>query len=140
MVGAVSPTLIELGREECLRLLGAAKVGRVVVLTPGGTPVIRPVNYVLDGASQSVVFRCAEGTKLVSLLHAARAWFEVDAIDPSTAPGGASSSPVSPRRSPGPTRSGDSTGWRWTAGSPVPARCGSAFARVWSPGGACAGP
>ena len=72
----------ELGREECLRLLGAAKVGRVVVLTPGGTPVIRPVNYVLDGASQSVVFRCAEGTKLVSLLHAARAWFEVDAIDP----------------------------------------------------------
>jgi uncharacterized protein len=81
MAAAVSPTLIELGREECLRLLGTAKVGRVVLLTPGGTPLIRPVNYVLDGALQSVAFRCAEGTKLVSLMHTAHAWFEVDEID-----------------------------------------------------------
>lgn len=71
----------DLSREECLRLLGAGTVGRLVVLTPAGTPVIRPVNYALDPASQSVVFRCAEGTKLISLLHAGRAWFEVDEID-----------------------------------------------------------
>jgi uncharacterized protein len=82
MADTVSSTLAALDRDECLRLLGTMTVGRVVVVTSGGTPVIRPVNYVLDGASQSVVFRCAEGTKLVSLLHAAHAWFEVDDIDP----------------------------------------------------------
>jgi len=74
-------SLVDVDREECLRLLAGGNVGRVVVLAPAGTPVIRPVNYVFDEASQSVVFRCAEGTKLVSLLRAARAWFEVDEID-----------------------------------------------------------
>jgi nitroimidazol reductase NimA-like FMN-containing flavoprotein (pyridoxamine 5'-phosphate oxidase superfamily) len=82
-----SDGLVELGREECLRLLNTATVGRVVVLTPGGTPVIRPVNYAFDVASQSVVFRCSEGTKLVTLLRAARAWFEVDEFDPAAATG-----------------------------------------------------
>lgn len=83
MTAAISPpTLLDLDREECLRLLGTAAVGRVVVLTPAGTPVIRPVNYVFDEASQSVVFRCEDGTKLISLLRAGRAWFEVDEIDP----------------------------------------------------------
>ncbi|MGZ4297536.1 MAG: pyridoxamine 5'-phosphate oxidase family protein [Solirubrobacteraceae bacterium] len=78
-----SPLLAELGRDECLRLLGAASVGRVVVLTGvGHTPVIRPVNYVFDEVSQSVVFRATPGTKLITLLRAARAWFEVDEIDP----------------------------------------------------------
>lgn len=81
MTSAARSDLVELGREECLRLLAQGTVGRVVVLTPGGTPVIRPVNYVMDDVSQSVVFRCREGTKLVSLLRAARAWFEVDEID-----------------------------------------------------------
>lgn len=74
--------LVDLGREECLRLLGTAAVGRVVVLTAAQTPVIRPVNFVFDERSQSVVFRCSGGTKLISLLGAARAWFEVDEIDP----------------------------------------------------------
>jgi hypothetical protein len=49
--------------------------------------VIRPVNYVFDEASQSVVFRCTEGTKLVTLLRASRAWFEVDEIDPANRTG-----------------------------------------------------
>lgn len=79
---ALAPTrLTELDREQCLRLLGTGAVGRVVVLTPGGTPLIRPVNYVFDEPSQSVAFRCEQGTKLISLLRAARAWFEVDEID-----------------------------------------------------------
>jgi nitroimidazol reductase NimA-like FMN-containing flavoprotein (pyridoxamine 5'-phosphate oxidase superfamily) len=56
-------------------------------MTPDGTPVIRPVNYAFDEASQSVVFRCIEGTKLVTLLRASRAWFEVDEIDPAGATG-----------------------------------------------------
>ena len=87
MTAAAPTRLMELGREECLRLLGAQTVGRLVVLTPAGTPVIRPVNYALDPASQSVVFRCAAGTKLVSLMRAAHAWFEIDAIDEATRTG-----------------------------------------------------
>jgi uncharacterized protein len=82
MTAAAPVRLAELAREDCLRLLGTRGIGRVVVLTPAGTPVIRPVNYVFDQASQSVAFRCLEGTKLTSLLRAARAWFEVDESDP----------------------------------------------------------
>jgi uncharacterized protein len=79
---STSPLVAELSRDECLRLLGAAAIGRVVVVTGlSHMPVIRPVNYVFDEVSQSVVFRCAEGTKLSTLLQAARAWFEVDEID-----------------------------------------------------------
>ena len=85
---APSPLLAELGRDECLRLLGSAAVGRVVVLTGlGPTPVIRPVNYVFDEVSQSVVFRCTEGSKLITLLRAARAWFEVDEVHPASRSG-----------------------------------------------------
>jgi uncharacterized protein len=75
-------TLTDLGRDECLRLLGASTVGRVVVVRPTeGTPVIRPVNYAFDDVSQSVVFRCIPGTKFASLMRAARAWFEIDDVD-----------------------------------------------------------
>jgi uncharacterized protein len=77
-----APMIAELSRDECLRLLGSESIGRVVALTGlGHTPVIRPVNYVFDEVSQSVVFRCTAGTKLITLLRAARAWFEVDEID-----------------------------------------------------------
>jgi nitroimidazol reductase NimA-like FMN-containing flavoprotein (pyridoxamine 5'-phosphate oxidase superfamily) len=82
MSAAASSSLTELGRDECLRLLGASTVGRVVVIRPAiETPVIRPVNYVFDEASQSVVFRCIPGTKFASLMRASRAWFEIDDID-----------------------------------------------------------
>ena len=83
MITAGAPALTELDRDDCLRLLRAGQIGRLVVLTNlGNIPVIRPVNYAFDEASQSVVFRCTKGTKLVTLLHATRAWFEVDEIDP----------------------------------------------------------
>jgi nitroimidazol reductase NimA-like FMN-containing flavoprotein (pyridoxamine 5'-phosphate oxidase superfamily) len=82
MSAGTSSTLTELGRDECLRLLGATTVGRVVVVRPAeDMPVIRPVNYVFDDASQSVVFRCIPGTKFASLMRASRAWFEIDDID-----------------------------------------------------------
>ena len=82
MSGGASSTLTELGRDECLRLLSAATVGRVVVVRPvEDMPVIRPVNYAFDKASQSVVFRCIRGTKFASLMRASRAWFETDDID-----------------------------------------------------------
>ena len=82
MPTGASSTLTDLGRDECLRLLSASTVGRVVVVRPAeSVPVIRPVNYAFDDASQSVVFRCIRGTKFATLMRASRAWFEIDDID-----------------------------------------------------------
>lgn len=74
--------MLELSRPECLRLLAATGVGRVVVSVVGwDQPVIRPVNYVFDAASQSVLIRSAPGSKLHALLRSARAAFEIDGTD-----------------------------------------------------------
>jgi uncharacterized protein len=77
-----APSSIELTRSECLTLLGTGAIGRVVV-TIGceSRPVIRPVNYVFDAVSQSVVFRSTPGSKLSALLHSTSACFEADDID-----------------------------------------------------------
>lgn len=42
--------MLELGRPECLRLLAATSIGRVVVSIPriGPPPMIRSVNYLVD--------------------------------------------------------------------------------------------
>jgi uncharacterized protein len=79
--------MIEIGREECLELLAARNFGRLAVVMSNGAPIIRPVSYVFDPRSQSVVFRTAPGSKLHALLHAAKAAFEIDAIDESTRTG-----------------------------------------------------
>ena len=71
----------ELTRGECLALLGSHDFGRVAVRLGEGPPVIRPVNYLFDVSSQSVVFRTDPGSKLYALLHAADAAFEVDGVD-----------------------------------------------------------
>jgi nitroimidazol reductase NimA-like FMN-containing flavoprotein (pyridoxamine 5'-phosphate oxidase superfamily) len=84
MSDEVQPTtlLTELDRVQCLDLLAGSTIGRVVVTIGASSwPVIRPVNYVFDPVSQSVVFRSAAGSKLYALLHSARACFEVDDID-----------------------------------------------------------
>ena len=78
--------MAELTRSECLALLAGTGLGRLAV-TLGDTPVIRPVNYVFDDASQSVVFRSAQGSKFHALLHSARAAFEVDSFDAATQSG-----------------------------------------------------
>jgi nitroimidazol reductase NimA-like FMN-containing flavoprotein (pyridoxamine 5'-phosphate oxidase superfamily) len=72
-----------LDEDECLRLLGADEIGRLAVVD-ATTPMIFPVNYVLDG--RSIVFRTAEGTKLD---HGQRAGacFEIDAFDRATRTG-----------------------------------------------------
>ncbi len=73
----------ELDRPECLRLLAATGVGRIVVsVTEWDHPVIRPVNYVFDEASQAVLIRSDQGSKLHALLRSAKAAFEIDGIDP----------------------------------------------------------
>jgi nitroimidazol reductase NimA-like FMN-containing flavoprotein (pyridoxamine 5'-phosphate oxidase superfamily) len=74
--------MLELDRPECLRLLAATGVGRIVVSVTGWDhPVIRPVNYVFDESSQCVLIRSALGSKLHALLHSATAAFEIDGID-----------------------------------------------------------
>lgn len=72
----------ELKRDECLELLGRGTVGRVAVDAGGGAPAIRPVNYLFEADSQSIVFRTAQGSKLQGLLMTSRAAFEIDGIDP----------------------------------------------------------
>ncbi len=76
-----SPTeMVALDREESLRLLASCQVGRIAVNAPGWPPVIRPVNFIFDARTQSVIFRSARGGKLTALLLTQRAAFEVDGI------------------------------------------------------------
>jgi uncharacterized protein len=79
--------LVELDHAECIQLLTTGHLGRVAVNVPGWPPLIRPVNYVFDISSQSVVFRSARGSKLHALAHTQRAAFEVDGEDPGSASG-----------------------------------------------------
>ncbi len=76
--------LLELNRGECLRLVAATsgRVGRIAIDDPGSPPIVRPVNYIFDERSQSVVFRSAPGSKLTGVLACAMAVFEIDGGDP----------------------------------------------------------
>ncbi|WP_028927699.1 pyridoxamine 5'-phosphate oxidase family protein [Pseudonocardia acaciae] len=73
--------LTELTGEECLRLLGEARIGRVV-FNESALPAIQPVNFALD--DRQIIFRTAGGAKLAAALRRSVAAFEVDEIDPST--------------------------------------------------------
>jgi len=88
-VGALAPQertseaeIIDLDRDECLRLLSDNTFGRIVVVLSNGAPVIRPVNYVFDQSSKSVVFRSGLGSKLHAVLKSHNATFEIDGVDP----------------------------------------------------------
>ena len=70
-------------RATCLRLLASEEVGRLAVVQ-GTSPIILPVNYLLDGTD--IVFRTAHGTKLDDGPRA-RACFEIDCIDRATRSG-----------------------------------------------------
>jgi uncharacterized protein len=81
--------LAELDREECLELLALTSFGRVAVSPPDWQtpPVIRPVTYVFDRSSQSIVFRSARGSKFTALLLSGQASFEIDGIEPAAETG-----------------------------------------------------
>jgi nitroimidazol reductase NimA-like FMN-containing flavoprotein (pyridoxamine 5'-phosphate oxidase superfamily) len=64
---------------QCWELLGTAEVGRLAVAAAGDVDIF-PVNFVVDQGS--VVFRTAEGTKLVEVVLAGRVAFEADGYDP----------------------------------------------------------
>jgi len=61
--------------KQCWNLLGRQQLGRLVTNVDRALDIF-PVNYVVDG--QSIVFRTAEGTKLVELTVNDEVLFEVD--------------------------------------------------------------
>ena len=69
--------LVELSRSDCLRLLAAGSVGRVV-FTERALPAAHPVNYLLDG--EEVVFRTGGGGKLAAATVHNIVAFQVDDI------------------------------------------------------------
>ncbi len=77
--------VLVLSRKDCLRLLASNNFGRLAVATD--SPVIRPVNYLFDERSQSVVFRTADGSKFHALLVNGNAAFEIDGIEQSSRTG-----------------------------------------------------
>jgi len=64
-----------LDREDCLRLLAGATLGRVG-LTSGALPMVLPVNFLLDG--DRVLVRTSRGSKLEAALRGAVVAFEAD--------------------------------------------------------------
>src|SRR5690606_10684839 len=68
-----------LGREECMRLLASASLGRLGITT-GALPTVLPVNFRLVG--DQIVFRTGSGTKLDAATDNAVVAFEVDDMDP----------------------------------------------------------
>jgi uncharacterized protein len=73
--------MLDLPREECLRLLASHSFGRLAVSMGDRAPVLRPVNYGFDEPSQSVVFRTAVGSGFHALLRSAEATFEIDGVE-----------------------------------------------------------
>jgi uncharacterized protein len=76
-----STELVDLTRDDCLRLLGARVLGRVV-FTASAMPAVQPVSYLLHG--DEVVFRVADSGSLSTATHHAVVGFHVDDIDPIT--------------------------------------------------------
>ena len=87
---SAEPVLEELGRADCMELLGGGGIGRVAY-DDGEGPTVVPVNYAVDG--DAVVFRTSTSGRLNrSLLTSVaggevRAAFEVDRFDESTREG-----------------------------------------------------
>ncbi len=67
-----------LGREECLRLLRTATIGRIG-LTADALPSVLPVNFLLVG--DRILFRTGQGSKLDAATRNAVVAFEVDDFD-----------------------------------------------------------
>jgi nitroimidazol reductase NimA-like FMN-containing flavoprotein (pyridoxamine 5'-phosphate oxidase superfamily) len=75
---SAEPSIVALGRDECLALLRQARVGRLAVVIKG-QPHVLPLNYAVDEQGV-IVFRTAELTAASKVGFTAVA-FEVDDID-----------------------------------------------------------
>jgi hypothetical protein len=71
--------LVMLERDECLRRLGSATLGRLG-LTSGALPAVLPVNFWFDG--EQILIRTSAGTKLEAATRDSVVAFEIDEIDP----------------------------------------------------------
>jgi uncharacterized protein len=76
--------LREIGRTECLELIGTSRVGRVAYCDEHG-PVVLPVNHVLDG--DQILIRISPHSLLARHLRSGRASFQVDEFDDYTQSG-----------------------------------------------------
>jgi nitroimidazol reductase NimA-like FMN-containing flavoprotein (pyridoxamine 5'-phosphate oxidase superfamily) len=80
-------SLVELSRDEALRLLASVPFGRVV-FTQRALPAIRPVNHIVDG--EDVIIRTNLGTSVASAVSGASdvvVAYEADMIDTDTRTG-----------------------------------------------------
>lgn len=68
-----------LSPEQCWQLLTSAEVGRLAVAVAGDVDIF-PLNFAVDDGA--ILFRTAEGTKLVEIVMAGKVAFEVDGYEP----------------------------------------------------------
>jgi hypothetical protein len=69
---------IELGPEECRRLLSTAVIGRLAIITPAG-PRIMPLNFTTIG--ETLVFRTTPYSEIARYAIGTEAAFEVDDLN-----------------------------------------------------------
>ncbi|MCX5254775.1 pyridoxamine 5'-phosphate oxidase family protein [Streptomyces canus] len=69
----------ELGRQECLRLMAKAPIGRIVY-TRRALPAVLPVNFTLDGDG-AILLRTSAASELVRAIDGAVVAFETDDVD-----------------------------------------------------------
>jgi hypothetical protein len=72
---------MELDRDECLRLLAKAVIGRVI-FTHAALPAAQPVPYLLDG--EEILFRAPAASTLATATRHAVVGFQADDINPAT--------------------------------------------------------
>lgn len=78
----IDPSISELSPEECWRLLESQELGRLAYLL-GDEVNLVPVNYAVDDGT--LLFRTAEGNKLLGVLLHPQVVFEVDVVEDSEA-------------------------------------------------------
>ena len=72
------PSIHELDRDQCERLLRSQRLGRISLVTPDGVEVI-PVNYAVH--EDAVVVRTSRHGLLARFAHGTHLAFEVDLVD-----------------------------------------------------------
>ena len=76
--------MTRLDREECLRLLATAPVGRLI-FTMNALPAVRPVNFALTGGL--ILLRTAADSTVARKIHGDIVVFEADELDTATSSG-----------------------------------------------------
>jgi uncharacterized protein len=80
----MDPVLAVLSREQCLRLIATAPVGRIIY-TRHAMPAVELVNFTLDAGD--IVIRTAPSGKLLAAIRGAVVAFQADHYDPAARAG-----------------------------------------------------